>query len=193
MQPYAPQGMVPGVMHERPAGVATLAILQFIMGILAILGGVAVLAVMGSMSLDLAAAGEGIGGGLIFLGLIAFLLGWGLWNLKPWARTLSLIFAVLWVITGILTLIVGIGIVILIVAILILWYLMKPEIKAAFGAGVPMAYGMPAPMMGVSGPYVPQLPMATASVAPATSAAYCGQCGSPMPPGALACPSCGGR
>ena len=121
-QAYAPAG---GVKKERPAGVTILAVLQFLSGIV----------YLGMGAMFLTGGGYGgyipgltevlaiIGGIFIVLGLVCFLIGWGLWTLKGWARIIAIILAILSLCN------IPIG---TIIGIIILWYLFKPEIKAAF-------------------------------------------------------------
>ncbi|MBS7287319.1 MAG: DUF2127 domain-containing protein [Candidatus Freyarchaeota archaeon] len=87
----------------------------------------------------------GIGGGLglaaglpaIIIGIIDLIIAWGLLSLKGWARILAIVFAILSLLGGImslfpLSLTSIIGIILIIINIVILWYLFKPEVKSAF-------------------------------------------------------------
>jgi len=143
---------------ERPLGVTILAILHFIGVFFAICAGLLMILGMGFFAAALArAANIGSGGAGIIAGLgvvlaifafigaaISGLIGWGLWNLKNWARIVSLVFAVLGMLGGaaglmwalmhfnpvfMTTAIVRAGI-----AALIFWYLNQPHVKTAFGA-----------------------------------------------------------
>jgi len=57
------------------------------------------------------------------IGIVYFLIAWGLWTLKPWARTIALVFAVIRVLN------VPFGTIINIII-----SLRKPETRAAFVA-----------------------------------------------------------
>ncbi len=166
--------------RERPSGVAVLAILQFILGVLLIMAGAFLLAgqLGDGLAEDVLAT---LGGLLLFMAIVGFLLGWGLWSLRPWARTIALIFACLWVIVGLLTVTIGVGIIVALLAILILWYLMRPEIKAAFDAEVSMALPFPSAAAGGGG---------FVDAGAARGPAYCPHCGVALLPGAQRCPSC---
>ncbi|MDI6917577.1 MAG: hypothetical protein QMC80_07250 [Thermoplasmatales archaeon] len=121
-----PMGPTP-VTKERPAGITILAVLMFISGIMWMIVGV----VSGYYTAMLpGGAGAGLTGYatictivLVIVGLVYFLIGWGLWTLKGWARTIAIILAIL----SLCNIPVG-----TIIGIIILWYLFKPEIKAAF-------------------------------------------------------------
>jgi len=108
---------------ERPGGITVLAILYGLEGLFALGAG------------GLAAAGSSliprIGGGfvaafgivMIIIGLIDFVIAYGLWTLQSWARTVAIIFAII----GLLGFPIG-----TIISIIILWYLFRPEVKEAF-------------------------------------------------------------
>jgi hypothetical protein len=110
--------------EDKPGGIVLLAILYG-------LGGLGWLGLGGMLTAGGGFLGLDEGGGLlaalgaigIIIGLIYFLIAWGLWTLKPWARMMAIIFAVI----GLLSFPVG-----TVISIIILWYLFKPEIKAAF-------------------------------------------------------------
>ena len=145
---------------DRPTGVTILAVLNFLgaglyilIGLLFILG----MGILGGMMGQ--AGGEGSAGamgmmmglgavaGVIFivLSLIPLLIGWGLWKLKNWARIISIVLFAL----GALAALAGVGIgamagemiclgfnlVFLLLYAWIIWYLTRPHVKQAFGAG----------------------------------------------------------
>ncbi len=101
---------------DRPLFVAIVAALYILLGVVMIIGGVILLNVAGAIP-----------------GIIALVVGVGLW--KGWK-----IFWYLGVIFAIIDLIVSIfafpvGIISLIISIIILWYLFRPNVKAFFGVG----------------------------------------------------------
>ena len=143
---------------ERPLGVTILAILHFIGVFFAICAGLLMILGMGFFAAALArAANIGSGGAGIIAGLgvvlaifafigaaISGLIGWGLWNLKNWARITAMVFAVLGMLGGVGSLMFALthfnpfflstGIVRAAIAVLIFWYLNQPHVKTAFGA-----------------------------------------------------------
>ena len=137
-----PPAPVPTSGAARPTGITILAVLSAIGGVLAILGGVALIGLGG---LGAAATGQAamFGLGAVFgilalaLGIASLAFAYGAWTLQPWAWTLgvvlqgaSIVFAVVAIIGGsdISSQIIGVAI-----AGIILYYLMQPSIKAAFG------------------------------------------------------------
>lgn len=138
---------------ERPTGVTVLAVLSYIgCGLLVIFAICSVVfssfiaAIMKNNPMGgTIAAGVGVVAAVVFfcIAVIAFALGWGLWNLKNWARLVTL------VITGIRLLlgtysaifsllhfnILALVFIIIVLGIngLIFWYLLQPDVKQAFG------------------------------------------------------------
>lgn len=117
----------------RPLGVTILAILNALGGIMTLIGGVAAIGVTSTGIF--ASLGIIVGGFTIIIGLFQLIVAWGLWTGKKWAWLLALIFGILGVIFGILGLIGGgmTGIVSLLINAIIVYYLMRPEVKAFFG------------------------------------------------------------
>jgi hypothetical protein len=142
----------------RPVGVTILAILDFlgaagliVAGILSLVGGgsLATMIHQNAQTADAQAAGGVVafimGALTIFcfiFAVICFLLGWGLWKLKNWARIITIIFEVIGVLFSLLGLI-GIfahfnlfsliwTLFWMAIYCLIIWYLLKPDVKAAF-------------------------------------------------------------
>jgi hypothetical protein len=140
----------------RPTGVTVLAILYFIGAGLCVLGGIAMF-VGGGFMATLANQGQaGSAGGAAFLagmgafagvlilvfGAIYALLGWGLLKLKNWARIITIVLlgiSIAFQLLGLLTTLAHFSVVAFIwtvfwlaVDALIIWYLLKPEVKAAF-------------------------------------------------------------
>lgn len=136
----------------RPTGVALLAILDLLFGILALLGGIFIAAIGGSGLLTLYGYGffSGFvavaGGFVIIIGILAIVVGWGMWSGKEWAWLLAIILYGLGALTGLLSLAGGnlSSVVGLLIDALLLWYLFRPHVKAFFGRGTG---AQPAPMM----------------------------------------------
>ena len=118
----------------RPTGVTVIAILAAISGVFAVLGGLALLGI--------GAFGAAMGGPLLayfgtFAGIILLALGavtlyaaWGAWNLKAWAWTLLVVLTAIGLVLALFSL--RSSFISLIVNAVILYYLFRPEVKAAF-------------------------------------------------------------
>ncbi len=122
---------------ERPLGVVILVILQVIGGIFW-LGASASAFVGAGMAAMVPVFGWLAGGVLVILGLIALFLGllsffvaYGLWNGRAWAWTLAILFSLLGIIMGILSL--PGGILNILIGIVVIYYLTRPHVKAFFG------------------------------------------------------------
>ena len=138
---------------NRPTGVTVLAVLEILLG-LGSLGVGFILAVMsaflgsllGSVGVSgtdgvtvsaglfgglFAAVGAIIGGIIIIIGLVNFAIAYGLFKGLGWAWILSLIFAIISIIFGILMF--PIGIVAIIFDALIIFYLTRSNVKGFFG------------------------------------------------------------
>ena len=123
---------------QRPTGVAILAGLLIVIGILGVLGGVSYLSLT-QMATAEPVAGlppTTLGWLNIAVGAIALVVGWGLWALKPWAWLLAIVvtvvrlfFEVVKLFNPNLMLAGGLGIVI---SAAIIWYLLRPEVRRAF-------------------------------------------------------------
>lgn len=143
---------------ERPTGITTLAVLNFIGAALTALGAVVFMVGFGMMGAAGKAAepsggasslmllgGLGAVGAVIFLFCAAFgvAIGYGLWTLRNWARVIQIIcigLGLLGCLLGVLTSLVGFHIVNLVLNagfgalyVWILWYLFQPHVKQAFG------------------------------------------------------------
>lgn len=141
-------------MELRPTGVTVLSVLHYIGAGFMLLGALAMMAGLGTAGALMTGRGHaggmflaGLGAGLavvlgIFAALIA-ILAWGLWTLKNWARVLTIIFAALGVLGAAGLLMMGmthINFGLMVVAFvraaisgIIIWYLLQPHVKAAFG------------------------------------------------------------
>jgi hypothetical protein len=81
---------------------------------------------------------------LLILGLISFLLAYGLWTGKGWAWTLTFIFSIIGMLLGLVSL--PFGIIIILIDVLILYYLTRPHVKAFFGKAPPPIPPPPPPV-----------------------------------------------
>ena len=72
----------------------------------------------------------GIGLVLLILAVVGFIMTWGLWSGKSWARTITLILAAISIVTGLFSL--PGSLIEILINILILYYLRRPEIQAHF-------------------------------------------------------------
>ena len=136
----------------RPLGVSIIAILNVISGIIMLIGGVGLAAVGSALptmtTVDPNAGGQMalvglLGGGaaaavgavLIVLGIVSFIVAWGLFKGKGWAWTVTIILSAISVIMGIVSLVGGNfgAIVNIIIAGVVIYYLYRPHVKAYFG------------------------------------------------------------
>lgn len=136
---------------DRPTGVTIIAILNIISGIVMLAGGLG-LAAIGSIlptmsAVDPNASGQlaiagllgvggvAVGGILIILGIISFVVAWGLLKGRGWAWTVTAVLAVISIIMGIVSLAAGNfgSIVNIIISGVVLYYLYRPHVKAYFG------------------------------------------------------------
>ena len=135
--------------QQRPMGVTILAILAFVGGILGICGGLS--GIVGASFLGGLAASAGasnvtaLGGMLVVYSIIAvafavadLVFGFGAWTLKPWAWMLGMVLFGLNIVYQLVAVIAGwstLGGVLISVVIagVIIYYLLTPEVKKAFG------------------------------------------------------------
>ena len=142
---------------DRPVGVTIISILQFLGAAFLILAGIGLIVgggMIGSLiSRNSQLSGPGLVGFMAGLGAVVAVfffvfaaigatLGWGMWQLKNWARIITLVFACvgiffggLWLFLSLLHFnvisMVFLGIRLAINA-LIIWYLLQPHVRAAF-------------------------------------------------------------
>lgn len=123
-----PEGPV-GAPSGRPLGVVILALLQILSGLFYVVaGGLAVLAagLAGIFGIILLLAGAV----LLIVGIVGLIIGFGLWNMRSWAWLWAIIINILGIIFSL-----GnpaqnaLGI---IVSLIIIIYLMTPDIKSRF-------------------------------------------------------------
>lgn len=142
---------------QRPVGVTILAILYFLGAAFCIFGGLGfflgggVLASVLSQNSQLsgqlpagfiAGMGAVMGVGMLIGAAIDALLGWGLWKLKNWARIVTIVLmglGAIFLVFGLLSMLMHFNIFGLLwncfwLAIygVIIWYLLQPNVKAAF-------------------------------------------------------------
>lgn len=130
----------------RPFGITLLAVLQIILGILELLGAVAVAFVnfvlpeMFPHVRFFAPRSPLSGLGLVVFAIVEFILAYGLWKGKGWAWIGSLIFAVIVLVFSAFTLFMRprVGEVIaLVLNLVIIYYLMQPRVQSYLGKGKP--------------------------------------------------------
>lgn len=136
-------------MRERSAGVRLLALLEAILGILLFLGFVALTILsfglpelFPHMRLLFPVRLFVVAVVLLLLSVVEFTLAFGIWSGMSWAWAGSIGFALLGIVFAIFSLFLrpGIGEVIsLIINLLIVYYLMKPQVHAYFTKGVAVA------------------------------------------------------
>lgn len=176
----------------RPTGVTIIAVLFIALGVFDVLGALSLLFI----PLPDPLSGMTTVPGLIGVMIAAFylLVGWGLLQLREWARVGAIVLSALallgYLLSGVMLIAgfevggfpirfsgVGVGLLILgVVPAVILWYLFKPDVRALFSSG-----GM-APDYGVAPPVA--LPPTVASGPPSIS---------PVPPPTAATYSSGAR
>ena len=118
-------------MTERPLGITILGALWIILGLLYFAIGMG-FAFMGVVISGLLGS---LGGILILVGLVDFVLGIGCYMAWPWVWTVSVVFTALHILIGIASLLTtGIGALLgLIIPFIIIYYLFQPHVKAYFG------------------------------------------------------------
>ena len=134
--------------QQRPLGITILAILGIIGGVLGLLGGCGAIAggaLVGALGAQAGVGAVAAGGGLLgLLGIVALAMavGWiafgiGAWTLKPWAWMLGLILVGVSIVVALVTVLTsgdfGSQIIGLVIDAVIVYYLMTPEVKQAFG------------------------------------------------------------
>jgi len=162
-------------MNQRPTGVTILAILAFVGGAFGILGGLALL------GLGVALAGAAVGGlgfifGIVLIALSALQLwiGYGFWTLKRTAWSLGLVVFGASLIVQFVELLLGyIAITSFVVSLviygIILYYLMTPGVKAAFGVTGSMQSAVMSGLPGGGGAAASAPPPAPPAEPPAMS------------------------
>lgn len=126
----------------RPQGITILAIVSFVGGAFAVLGG------LGALGLGtFLAAATGVGGLFQILGIVALVLGiaelaigYGFWTLKPWAWSLAFVVFVVSIMIEILRFFSwgGYGVTNIVISIaitaIVVYYMNQANVRQAFGA-----------------------------------------------------------
>jgi hypothetical protein len=132
---------------KRPIGVTILAVIAIIYGIFSLL--LALLGLLGSALLASGASGAAIkysAGTLVYatisdaiLGILYLVFGIGAFQLKGWAWTVGVVALALDILRNIVSIVMRgfsvIPIITIVIALLLLWYLVRPNVRAAFGFG----------------------------------------------------------
>ena len=156
----SPSAPTPIQRGSRPGGVTVLTILEGIASVFMLLGGAALLvlsAFLASGGWDLIPEEElaeafkeipwasftsipilslttafltGIGVVLLLLAVVGFIMTWGLWSGKSWARTITMILQVISIVTGIFSL--PGSLISILINVGLLYYLTRPHIKAYY-------------------------------------------------------------
>jgi uncharacterized membrane protein (DUF2068 family) len=124
---------------RRPLGITIIAILLFIQAIIEIVAGIFVLI---GTTLASPMAGLLIGWVPLALGIITFIVAWGLWTLKPWAYWVTLIVEIVYIVINLFSLgqtnhsvfgVIGGG---LISIIIVIYLLVDGNVRRAFRTGI---------------------------------------------------------
>ncbi len=125
-------------MKQRPDGVTVIAVYQFVLGFLSLLGaGILLLVPLIVGTATALARAEGgplataivstvmiiIAAWVLIVGIANIAIGWGLWNLQEWGRIGALVLAVLRLFNFPVGTVIG-GV--------ILWYLLREDVRREF-------------------------------------------------------------
>ena len=209
--------MQPQPKPPRPTGVTILGVLAILAGIAGLIGGLVLVGLgillgtlatsieitnaltqagypgLGSLGIGLIATIVVVFGVIVLLiGILELATGIGFFGGKGWAWTLGIIVSALNIIIAIVEIAVGSygSVLSLIFSLLILYYLMRPHVKAFFGKGPPMG-----PMMGSGAMTGSSMTSSTsASTGPmgtSSTMIKCSNCGTSVVAGTTKCPACG--
>lgn len=125
----------------RPLGVTILALVSGIFGVLGLLASLTLFGLSGLIGTvgGASLAGQSTISSVIGLAtaVLALAFAYGAWNLKPWAWPLGLAFAAFAVVSAVASIVDGAdfggAIIGLVIAGAVAYYLMTPQVKAAFG------------------------------------------------------------
>ena len=134
----------------RPVGVTLIAILHWLRGAAYVAVGFALIGfahlsahMIASVAGDtffqrfVSGLGKSLGVAILLFALLYIVMGFGLWAMKNWARVLTLIFAVIWLLSAMVRLVhfpTPFHLLRAAVDVAILVYLMLPDVKRAFAA-----------------------------------------------------------
>jgi hypothetical protein len=152
---------------KRPTGVTVLAILDILGGIVGLAAGALFIGIAALASSSLAAQYPALGsisgiasilyalGALaLILGIISIVVAIGFLGGRGWAWTLGIVVSIINIIVSIVETVIGFSsnLIGIIFSIIIIYYLMRPHVKAYFGKGPAMAPSMQPPPMSSSTP-----------------------------------------
>jgi hypothetical protein len=131
----------------RPVGVTLIAILHWLRGAAYVAVGFALIGIthlsahmIASVAGDtflVSGLGKTLGVAILLFALLYIVMGFGLWAMKNWARILTLIFAVIWLLSALVRLVhfpTPFHLLRAAVDVAILVYLLLPDVKRAFAA-----------------------------------------------------------
>jgi uncharacterized membrane protein len=132
----------------RPIGVTAIALLTWLRGALYALAGLAIMGIghLGARLIAAAASdtfierlasglGKALGIGALAIAAVYIVVGLGLWGLKSWARTVTVVFAGIWLVLGLFRIVPHPSLVHGIRSatdLVIIAYLSLPDVKSAF-------------------------------------------------------------
>ncbi len=119
--------------ESRPLLITIIAILYFVAGLLAVLGGI--LLMVGGAAVGQLALGGMTGGVLLVVGLINLVIAGGFWNGWKAIWYLAVIFGFIEIILCVVGLLTtgGVSLIGLIIQALLLYYMFRPNVKEFFG------------------------------------------------------------
>jgi hypothetical protein len=124
-------------MQQRPVGVSILAVAAGVLGVLALVGTAAWWGASDGIAWlpRIHGAERLIALCLLMVGVLELVLAYGAWMLRPWAWTLGVVLEV----TALVLAVLGLGradsgrhILTIVIAVITLWYLATPRVRAAF-------------------------------------------------------------
>ena len=139
---------------RRPTGVTIIAILNIIGGIIMLFGGIALVAagsilpsfqmtdeLSGVPSWLIGTGAIAMGIIVIILGIISFVVAYGLLKGAGWAWSLTVVLSIVSIVLNAISIASGNfgGIISIIISAIILYYLYRPHVKSFFGKGKPAA------------------------------------------------------
>jgi hypothetical protein len=133
----------------------------------------------------------GLGALILILGILYFAVGVGFFGGRGWAWTLGIIVSIISIVTDIIQIALGAysNILGVIIGLLIIYYLTRPHVKAYFGKGPGVATPMAGTPTGVASPTMMSGGMGGTGSTMGTM--RCPNCGANVPTGSIKCPSCG--